>query len=232
MKSRADAVVERGSALIVALFAAVVLSGLGLGLLMLSSTEGTIAANYRGSNETLYAADAAVARVLADVIATPNWTDILRGAVRSGFIDRTLTPTLPTNQAINLVSLTAEVQGASDAVLAFGSNNPKWMLFAYGRLSDLAPAGVINSHEYIVVWVSDDAGDGDADPSTDSNGLVTILAQSMGQRGSNRALEVTVARTETESVGSQTPPAAPEPPDSTNGGTPVRTRILSWREVR
>ncbi len=91
---------DRGSALIIALFAAVVLSGLGIGLLMLTNTEGAIASNYRAGNQTLYAADAAVERVLADILMTPNWNDILTGATKSGFVDDTLTPTLPSNQLI------------------------------------------------------------------------------------------------------------------------------------
>jgi Tfp pilus assembly protein PilX len=51
---------DAGSALIMALLATILLTSLGVGLMMLSTTEGAIASNFRASNESLYAADAAV----------------------------------------------------------------------------------------------------------------------------------------------------------------------------
>src|SRR5262245_16259366 len=105
---------DRGSALLIALFAAVVLSGLGLGLLMLTNTEGAIASNYRAGSQTLYAADAAVERVLSDILMTPSWNEILAGNVKSGFVDDTLSPTLPSNELINRTALQAESQPAPD----------------------------------------------------------------------------------------------------------------------
>jgi hypothetical protein len=191
---------DRGSALIIALFAAVVLSGLGIGLLMLTNTEGAIASNYRAGNQTLYAADAAVERVLADILMTPNWNEILSGATKSGFVDDTLTPTLPSNQLINLTALTAEIQAASDATATFGPNNPQWKLFAYGRLSEMAAANMINTDEYVVVWISDDPADGDGDAQADTNGVLTVLAQAMGQQGSFRTVEVTIAKTDSTEI--------------------------------
>ena len=191
---------ERGSALIIALLAAVVLSGLGLGLMMLTNTEGTIASNYRSGNQTLYAADAAIERVMSDLLMTPNWNEILSGTAKSGFIDDTLTPTLPSRQQVNLTTLTSEIQYATDSTLTFGPNNPRWRLFAYGRLSEMASTNMINSDEYVVVWVSDDPAETDGDPSADTNGVVTVLAQAIGQRGSYRTVEVTVAKTDSTEI--------------------------------
>ena len=197
---RLAAAADRGSALIIALFAAVVLSGLGIGLLMLTNTEGAIASNYRAGNQTLYAADAAVERVLADILMTPNWNEILTGATKSGFVDDTLTPALPSNQLINLTSLTAEMQAASDATATFGPNNPRWKLFAYGRLSEMAAANMINTDEYVVVWISDDPADGDGDAQADTNGVLTVLAQAIGQQGTVRTVEVTIAKTDSTEI--------------------------------
>ena len=199
-KTRSAYGTDRGSALIIALFAAVVLSGLGLGLLMLTNTEGTIAANYRAGNQTLYAADAAVERVLSDILMTPNWNDILTGATKSAFIDSTTTPTLPSNELINLTTLTAEMQASSDATASFGPNNPVWRLFAYGKLSQMASTNMLNSDEYVVVWVSDDPADGDGDSQADTNGVLTILAQAIGQMGSYRTVEVTIAKTDSTEI--------------------------------
>src|SRR6186997_3072714 len=88
---------EAGSALIMALIATVLLTSLGVGLVMLSNTEGAIASNYRAGSETLYAADAAVERVVQDLLLVPRWNDILAGTAQSGFVDGAMTSakTLP-----------------------------------------------------------------------------------------------------------------------------------------
>ena len=193
-------VTDRGSAVIVALIATVLLSALGLGLIMMTTTEGAIASNYRAGNQTLYAADAAIERVMSDILLTPSWNDILSGQVKSGFLDDTLTPTLPSAQQVSLTALTADIQAASDATAPWGSNNPQWRLFAYGRLSDMAAFNMLNSAEYVVVWVSDDPSEIDGNPSADSNGVITVLAQALGPQGTYRTVEVTVAKTDTTEV--------------------------------
>lgn len=191
---------DRGSALIVALIGTVLLSALGLGLVMMTNTEGVIASNFRAGNQTLYAADAAVERVMSDILLTPSWNNILSGATKSAFIDNSLTPTLPSGQQINLTFLTAEMQAASDATSKWGPNNPQWRLFAYGPLSDMASNNMVNSTEYVVVWVSDDPSEVDDDPSADTNGVITVLAQAIGQHGSFRTIEVTLAKTDTTEI--------------------------------
>ena len=50
---------DRGSAVIVALMATVLLNALGLGLIALTNTEATIASNFREASEIAYAAEAA-----------------------------------------------------------------------------------------------------------------------------------------------------------------------------
>jgi PilX N-terminal len=218
MRARAS---ERGIALIIALLAAVVLSGLGLGLMTLTNTEATIASNYRAGNQTLYAADAAAERVLSDLLTTPNWNAILSGLSQSGFQDNTLTPILPSRRPVSLTALTMELQAASDASATFGPNTPRWTLFAHGPLSSLAPATMTNSDEYAVVWISDDPGETDGDPSADSNGVVTVLAQAIGQQGISRSVEVTAAKT---TLGDHN--------DVNNGVGQASVRLLSWREIR
>ena len=63
------------------------LTSLGIGLVMLSNTEGAIASNYRAGSETLYAADAAVERVVQDLLLVPRWNDVLSGLTKSSFVD-------------------------------------------------------------------------------------------------------------------------------------------------
>ncbi|HUF47944.1 MAG TPA: pilus assembly PilX N-terminal domain-containing protein [Vicinamibacterales bacterium] len=191
---------DRGAAIIIALVATVLLSALGLGLVMLSDTESAIAANYRDGSETLYAADAAVERVVQDILLVPRWNDILSGAATSAFVDSTLTPTTPGGDPLDLVALTAEIQAQSDATAPWAANNPIWRLYAYGPLSDLSGTGSIRSTAYVVVWVADDPAETDDDPSADVNGVLTLFAQAFGRTGSMRSVEVTVAKTDTTEI--------------------------------
>ena len=192
---------DRGSGLIIALIATVLLTSLGVGLVMLSTTEGAIASNYRAGNETLYAADAAIERVVQDVLLVPRWNDILTGTIQSGFVDSTLTPTTPFGQPLNLTTITTELQAQSDAWAPWGANNPQWHLFAYGPLSEMMGTGVsLENQTYIAVWVSDDPAEIDDNPSADTNGVITVMAQAIGPHGSQRAVEVTVAKTDTSEI--------------------------------
>jgi hypothetical protein len=191
---------DRGSALVIALIATVLLSSLGVGLVMLSNTEGAIANNFRAGNETLYAADAAVERVVQDMLIVPRWNDVLSGAVRSSFVDNSLTPTTPFGAAIDLTAMTTEIQTQSDATAPWALNNPQWRLFAYGPLSDMLGSSTIESSTYIAVWVADDPSEVDNNPSADTNGVVTVLAQALGPHGTYRMVEVTLAKTDSTEI--------------------------------
>lgn len=200
MRRRRQAGSESGSALIIALIASVLLSALGIGLVMLTNTEGAIASNYRKGSEMLYAADAAVERVVQDLLLVPRWNDILNGTVQSAFVDGSTTPTTPSGLPLNLTSMTAELQAQADATNPWGVNNPQWRLFAYGPLADMAGTGTIQSDAYVVVWMADDPSETDDDPQADSNGVMTVLAQAIGSSGTIRTVEVTVAKTDTTEI--------------------------------
>ncbi|HYN08117.1 MAG TPA: hypothetical protein VES67_12055 [Vicinamibacterales bacterium] len=202
---------ESGSALILVLIAAGVLSALGVGLVMLGSTDAMIATNFRTSGEAFYAADAAAERAIQDLGVVANWSAVLSGTVPATFVDQTLTPTLASNQALDLTALTADLQRESDASASWGLNNPRWRLFAYGPLSQLTGTGGIQSSAYIVSWIADDPAETDGDPMTDGNGTIVLRARALGLFGSTRGLEVTLART---------------------GPGRAGVRILSWRQAQ
>ena len=71
---------EEGVALIVALMATTLLMALGIALTMTTMTEGKIASNYRDGTEAIYAADAAIERVMQDILTVPDWNNILNTA--------------------------------------------------------------------------------------------------------------------------------------------------------
>jgi len=193
---------ERGSALIIALMAMMLLTALGAAVVMVSSTETAISSNYRNGQEALYAADAAVERVVQDLLMIPRWNDILSGSAQSGFVDgsSTVQKTLPGGGAIRLTSATAELQSVTDTQNLWGPNNPHWQLFAWGPLSDMLPNNQIDSSMYLAVWVADDPAETDGSPLTDGNGTLTLHAEAYGPNGSRKVVEVTVARTSSTEI--------------------------------
>jgi Tfp pilus assembly protein PilX len=81
---------EEGTALVIALMAVLLLTALGAAVVMVTNTETSISANYKNSTEALYAAAAAVERVVQDLLMVPRWNDILGGTAQSAFVDGTM----------------------------------------------------------------------------------------------------------------------------------------------
>lgn len=199
---------QDGTALIIALMSMMLLTALGAAVVMVSRTETAIANNYKNSQEALYAADAAVERVVQDLLMVPRWNDILSGATTSSFIDGDMRAekTLPGGGRILLDgpgSATAELQATTDSANLWGGNNPQWKLFAWGPLSELLDTATIDSAMYVAVWVADDPADAspstpevaDGNPLSDLNGTLTLRAEAIGPGGTRKIIEVTVART-------------------------------------
>lgn len=187
---------EQGVALIIALMASMLLTALGIALVMVTNTETQITANFRNGQEALYAADAGVERVVQDLLTVPRWNDILTGTLTSGFIDGTMTPSLPGGGAtINLTTATQQLQSETDTANLWGANNPTWRLYAWGPVTSLLPNTSIDSWMYIAVWIADDPSEMDGDPAADTNGVMTLHSEAFGPGGTRKVVEVTVART-------------------------------------
>lgn len=203
---------ERGAALIIALMSMMLLTALAAAVVMVANTETMISGNQRNSSEALYAADAAVERVVQDLLMIPRWNDVLSGTVQSSFIDgsMTSTKTLPTGGTAVLCcgtsTATTQLQSESDALNLWGTNNPQWKLFAWGPLSDILSDTQVNSSMYVAVWVADDPADStdgttpDGNPAADSNGVLTLHAEAFGPGGTRKVIEVTVARTSSTEI--------------------------------
>jgi hypothetical protein len=202
---------EQGTALIIALMAMMLLTALGAAVVMVSNTETRIAMNYRNSTEALYAADAAVERVVEDLLLIPRWNDILAGTAQSAFVDGAMTSakTLPGGGHVTLCcgqnTATGELQAATDTENLWGANNPQWKLFAWGPLTDILPNSQIDSPMYLAVWVADDPADGmggvqDGNPLADVNGTLTLHAEAIGPSGTRKIVEVTAARTSSTEI--------------------------------
>jgi hypothetical protein len=226
---------DRGAALVVALMAMLLLTALGLSLVVTTDIEALSAANYRQGRAALEAADAAVARALADLGPMADWNPVLAGLATSTFTDGPpgSVRVLPDGVSLDLIGATrlincgtvsactpADMAGVTDS-RPWGPNNPHWRLYAHAPVDRLLPEGEILSPFYVVVWVGDDPAENDGDPMRDGiapdspgAGVIALRAETFGPGGGHRALEVTVAR--------------PGPDDPATAGL----RVGSWREVR
>ena len=193
---------EDGAALVIALMAVLLLTALGAAVVMVTNTETRISANYKNSQEALYAADAAVERVVQDLLMVPRWNDILAGTAQSAFVDGGLTDSkqLPGGGMIRIDTATQQLQTDSDASAQWGANNPQWRPFAWGPISDMLPGNVIDSPMYVAVWIADDPAESDGDPAADTNGTLTLHAEAFGPAGTRKVIEVTVARTSSTEI--------------------------------
>jgi hypothetical protein len=212
---------EQGVALIIALLAMLLMTALGMALTLTTNTERAIAGNYRDGVETVYAADAAVERVMQDLLTVPDWNRVLDGSTLSSFIDGAPgVRTLPNGAILDLLQATQMVRcgklACSDADIDVATderpwlkNNPRWQLYAYGPLREVTNTDTINSNVYVVVWVGDDPSENDDLPLTDGNesggqnpgrGVVSMLVHAYGPSGTRRVIETTLARTDTTEI--------------------------------
>jgi hypothetical protein len=212
---------EQGAAVIIALLSMLLLTALGMSLTLTTTTEGRIAHNYRDGVEALYAADAAIERVMQDVLTVPDWNRIIDGSVTSAFIDGPPLGmrTLGDGSRIDLAQATAMVRCGkvtctdndihTYAEAPWNLNNPRWQLYAYGPLSEMIPTDTINSNIYVIVWMADDPSETDDKPLVDGDtsaganpgkGVLSMLAHAYAPSGVRREIEVTIARTDTTEI--------------------------------
>jgi len=204
--------------MIVALMAMSLMVALGTALILTTVTETKIVTNFRNNSESLYAADAGLERALDDMLTIPDWNNLLNGSAKSALVDGPPTGTrtladgavLSLDELVNMANcqkLTACSQSDMQAVTTerpWGLNNPQWQLFAYGPLNTVLPQGGINSPWYVVVMVGDDPSENDNDPlhdgvsqSNPGSGVLAMRAEAFGPKGNHKAIELTVARTDT-----------------------------------
>jgi hypothetical protein len=191
-------------------------------------TETMISGNYAKGSEALYAADAAVERVMQDLLTVPDWNKVLDGTTTSAFIDGLPSGVrdLPDGTRLNLTEATNMLRCGKTTTCAdselilntderpWGSNNPRWQLYAYGPLTDMIPTETINSAMYVIVWAADDPAENDNNPLKDGDtpvedpdgignpgkGVMMLLAHAYGPGGVRRVIEVTVGRTDTTEI--------------------------------
>jgi len=223
--------------LLVSLLSTSIVLTLGLMLALTTSLETDIAANGHAAVQTLALAEAAAERAAAELAALASWDDALAGAITAAFYDGAHGVRPAGGAAIDLDAETAwllcgapSCAGQSpDAITAarpWGSNNPRWTVYASGTAAALLGPGARAGPGYVVVWVGDDAAENDADPLHDGaepvveagrlenpgRDAISLRAVAWGARGSRRELEWVLERADAAA------------------GTGLGLRV--WREVR
>ena len=195
----------------------VMMSALGAGLILVTSSETMIAANFRNSREALHAADAAAERAIGDVAAVGDWDQLLNGT-RSVDVRRRARPA-GTRTLNGWPMSTCPSSSRSRAVTRRRrAAVPRWMPSRpIGRgarttrggsstrtveLKNVVPNGAVDSPYYVVVLVGDDPSETDNDPSHDGAGpgnpgagVLALRAEVFGPRAAHKVVELTSART-------------------------------------
>jgi hypothetical protein len=228
---------ERGIALIMVMLATSFLSALGVGLMLAVFMDRLATGNMNGSVAMLHAADAGLEIAARELALATDWDLALTGAERSSFTDgapgglRTLPggESLDLSVATNMLncgkasSCTSAQMNANSRERPWGANNPRWQLFAWGRLDGIGqlerPADC-----YLIVWIADDGRESDGNPLADEtedgepgHGIVRVHAEAYGFGGSRRAIEAELVRV-----------CPGEGPETCLPGI----RVQSWQELR
>ena len=204
---------ERGLALIMVLLLTTFLSALGLGVMMAVFMDRLATGNLAGSVGLLYAADAGIELAVRDMARLEDWSAVLAGVQQSEFADgmpggvRQLAGggQVDLTAATNLLNCgkaadcTNAQMNANSQERPWGANNPRWRLFAYGAMANLA--GLARPAPwYLAVWIADDKREEDGNPSMDADdeesghGIVRVHAEAYAAGGSRRVIEAELAR--------------------------------------
>jgi hypothetical protein len=192
---------DRGVALVVVLMAMTLLMGLGAGLALLSATEARLAAHFAAGLETLYAAEAAIERVLPDLAATADWALVASGGAPSTFVDGGAAGLRVVADGRRLDQAERTYRERCGRPTPCGDDEAEivWRLYAHAPMQALSGPDRPVSPVYVIVWVAH------RDPA--SPDALLLRARGYGLYGARRGVDVALARQGT------------------------RLRLLSWREL-
>ncbi len=210
---RRDSPGDSGMALAVVMGALVLSLAFTSALVLTLAAEARIATIAKNDHLLASAAQAVAVRALVDLRGA-EWDAILAGGL-STFIDGPPSGwrPLPDGTGVDLGVETSSIlcglpSGCSEAEVAavtderpWGTNNPRWRLYAYGSLAALLQGDPQPLTPYVVAWVADDPTDADDDPSRDGDaatnpgrGVLMVLARAYGPRAARRSVQLVVER--------------------------------------
>ena len=235
--------------MLVVTFSIFLLSAIGLSLGLAAAYDAMASANVRGARAVFYGAEAGLERAMLDLPRLPDWNQVLSGTATSGFRDgppgglREVPGgvSVSLDEWVNLANCslpsacTAAAMEAVTEERRWGSNNPRWRLFAWGPLSALVPGLHAQSDAYLVVLAADDPTETDADATRDGvsaqtgGGVLLLRASAFGRGRAVRTIEATIARSAAErsAVGyeAQRGPASDADALSAPGGALARSEM-------
>ena len=189
------------------------LTALGAAVVMVSNTETMIAGNYRNSQEALYAADAAVERVVQDLLMVPRWNDILAGTVQSSLHrrrddrDRRRCPAAARwCSAAAPIPRPAQLQADDRHAEPVGRQQPAVAAVRLGAAhrhaaaTSRSTARCTSPSGLPTIRRTRRRSDPDGNPLADANGTLTLHAEAFGPAGTRKVIEVTVARTSSTEI--------------------------------
>lgn len=182
---------QRGMALVTSVITILILVATVAALVPLAVSERLLTTVSRESAECRYAAEAILAHAISELQARDDWSAALSGAEPAAFVDVDRTPWLTRARQIDLDAVTSSLPLAEPG--NWGSDRPRWQLFAWGPARRLAP-GVVSSPLYVAAWVADDGRDGDGRPDRDANGRLSLHGVAFGPLGGRRAVVAAVVR--------------------------------------
>ena len=186
---------DQGSSLLLVLLVLPVVTALAGVLVLAATTETLTAFRHQQALLVRYAARALAERVVADLRQQVDWSSVLAGASSSAFSDTETTWQVDSDQSVDLDVRGATLQAAANAEVARGADTPRWRLYAWGPLGQLVtPVAWPNLPVFVAAWVADDGEDGDGDPSSDANGIVTVHAEAFGRGHARWGVTALVAR--------------------------------------
>jgi hypothetical protein len=148
-------------AIIGTVFAAMLLTCLGIALALLGSAASTLALRDGQAVDASYAAQAALNLASADVRARTDWSGVTAdgspsdvSAAPGVFVDAMLPRSPWDGSSLDLHVLTSQRQAESDAAAPPGIAGPVWRLFEYGPISRVVPSEARRHQLYVVVWAA------------------------------------------------------------------------------
>jgi hypothetical protein len=169
---------DQGVVLIAVLMASMLLMTLATGLVVVTTTETLVSANYRSATEALLAAEAGAEILMADLRSAADWSTLLAGG----------------SAASCPAALSAAQPARIEPFAVWGPDDPQWRLRLCGRLDDLIAGEGVESEFAVAVWISDDPADRDGQPSVDSNGVLVVRSEAFGPMAVHRGVETVIGR--------------------------------------
>jgi hypothetical protein len=203
---------QTGSALLIVLILTFFFSALAVGTTTVVGVETTVAGRFRDGVEALYVADAGLSVVVAELRELADWSPVLQGAVRSPASRGPFLGSVAIAGGTVLLccggrSVAGRLARESAADLVPARRGLVWQPYLWSAWDALVPQPG-PGQVFVAVVIQDDEEDGDGQPATDLNGVVTVRSEALRSDGLRRVVEALVAR------------------------EPAGVRILRWREVR